>query len=57
MTAPDEDPAIATLLEEAAQLATAANEKLESALLLPSKRGVTRLSTPIAIGSSRGAGS
>jgi hypothetical protein len=34
MTEPDEDPAIATLLEEAAQLATAANEKLETALAI-----------------------
>ena len=34
MTEPDEDPAIATLLEEAAQLATAANEKLGEALAI-----------------------
>jgi hypothetical protein len=34
MTEPDEDPAIATLLEEAAQLATAANEKFETALAI-----------------------
>jgi hypothetical protein len=34
MTEPDEDPAIATLLDEAAQLATAANAKLSEALAI-----------------------
>jgi hypothetical protein len=34
MTAPDEDPAIANLLEDAAQLATAANAKLSDALAI-----------------------
>jgi hypothetical protein len=34
MNAPDEDPAIASLLDEAAQLATAANEKLSEALAI-----------------------
>jgi hypothetical protein len=35
INAPDEDQAIATLLDEAAQLATAANEKLGDALAMP----------------------
>jgi hypothetical protein len=34
MNAPDENPAIASLLDEAAQLATAANEKLGEALAI-----------------------
>ena len=34
MTAPDEDPAIASLLDEAALLATDANEKLGEALAI-----------------------
>jgi hypothetical protein len=34
MTAPDTTPAIASLLDEAAQLATAANEKLSEALAI-----------------------
>jgi hypothetical protein len=34
MTVPDEDPAIASLLDEAARLATAANEKLGEALAI-----------------------
>jgi hypothetical protein len=34
MNAPDEDPAIATLLDEAAQLATVANAKLGEALAI-----------------------
>jgi hypothetical protein len=34
MSAPDENPAIASLLDEAATLATAANAKLEAALAI-----------------------
>jgi hypothetical protein len=34
MTAPDEDPAIASLLDEAEQLAAAANAKLGEALAI-----------------------
>ena len=66
MTAPDdEDPAIASLLEDAARLATAANEKLGEAMGVTDapaetpasaslQRGVTRLSMPIANGSNPG---
>jgi len=56
MTEPDENPVIATLLEDAARLAPQ-TKSWPRPWLLPSKRGWTRLSTPIANGSSRGAGS
>jgi hypothetical protein len=51
MTAPDEDPAIASLLDEAARLAPAGNEKLGEALAIAEQ---TRRSMPISNGSSPG---